>query len=341
MTLKRVTMQDIADACGLSRNTVSKVFNGRGSVPEPTRNLVVAKARELGYYQYTLDGVTREKQGGNIALLAQHKFLSHFFGTNFFTSFTNHVSQFGFTVQMYEVSSSELTKRELPPLLDIEQTAGIVGIELFDHSYIDMVCSLDIPTVFVDGYPRAAMSLIPCDFVSMENIASETAIVRHMISHGAQRFGFVGDIEHCNSFFERWRGFRIALKEADLPIDRDLCILEKDSVHYGDTDWLLERLAGMPTMPDAFVCANDFLAIHLMTALKAKGISMPEDAMVAGFGCGPEASIIEPTLTTAKIPSSDIGKLAAVVLSRRIQQPGFPFLLNYVQTTPIWGDSTR
>jgi LacI family transcriptional regulator len=97
----------------------------------------------------------------------------------------------------------------------------------------------------------------------------------------------------------------------------------------------------MPTMPDAFVCANDFLAIHLMTALKAKGISMPEDAMVAGFGCGPEASIIEPTLTTAKIPSSDIGKLAATVLSRRIQQPGFPLLLNYVQTTPIWGDSTR
>ena len=84
MTLKRVTMQEIADACGLSRNTVSKVFNGRGSVPEPTKDLVIAKARELGYYQYTLDGVTREKQGGNIALLAQHKFLEPFLWYSFF-----------------------------------------------------------------------------------------------------------------------------------------------------------------------------------------------------------------------------------------------------------------
>ena len=41
MALKRVTMQAIADACGLSRNTVSKVFNKRGSVPEATKRLVL------------------------------------------------------------------------------------------------------------------------------------------------------------------------------------------------------------------------------------------------------------------------------------------------------------
>ena len=81
MPLKRVTMQDIANACGLSRNTVSKVFNNRGSVPESTKNLVISAARELGYYQYTLEGTATETGGGNIALLAQHKFLSHFFGT--------------------------------------------------------------------------------------------------------------------------------------------------------------------------------------------------------------------------------------------------------------------
>jgi LacI family transcriptional regulator len=46
---KKVTLQDIADAQGISRNTVSKVFNGRGAVPEETRRLVLDKARELGY----------------------------------------------------------------------------------------------------------------------------------------------------------------------------------------------------------------------------------------------------------------------------------------------------
>ena len=49
MANKRVTMQDIANACGLSRNTVSKVFNGRGTVPPGTRSLILQKAAELGY----------------------------------------------------------------------------------------------------------------------------------------------------------------------------------------------------------------------------------------------------------------------------------------------------
>lgn len=51
MAYKRLTMQDIADACKLSRNTVSKIFNDRGAVPEATRRMVLQKARELGYYQ--------------------------------------------------------------------------------------------------------------------------------------------------------------------------------------------------------------------------------------------------------------------------------------------------
>ena len=49
MAVKRVTMQEIADACGLSRNTVSKIFNDRGAVPEATKKLVLQKAQELGY----------------------------------------------------------------------------------------------------------------------------------------------------------------------------------------------------------------------------------------------------------------------------------------------------
>ena len=65
MALKRVTMQQIADACGLSRNTVSKVFNGRGKVPTATRDIVLSKAQELGYYQYTANSVAASGHSAN------------------------------------------------------------------------------------------------------------------------------------------------------------------------------------------------------------------------------------------------------------------------------------
>ena len=204
-----------------------------------------------------------------------------------------------------------------------------------------MVCSLGIPTVFVDGFARAGESLLHCDIVSMENIASEMALVRHMVSGGAKRLGFVGDIEHCNSFYERWVAFGLALGEAGIPVDRDLCILEEDSMLYEDTKWLLQHLESMPQMPDAFVCANDYLAIHLIAALKQKGLSVPDDVMVSGFDGSLESTLIDPSLTTAQIPSSDIGRLAAGVLADRIRHPKNPYRWVNVKTTPVWGASTR
>ena len=341
MARKRTTMQDIADACGLSRNTVSKIFNGRGSVPEATRELVLRKARELGYSQLPGEADLRAAGGGSVALLTQHKLLSHNFGAYFITSFTDQISRAGYTMKMYEVSPEEIAGKTLPPHLDLEKTAGFLGIELFDRGYLDRICALGKPTVFVDGYARAGRLPIQCDFVSMENVASETALVDRMIAVGARRLGFVGDVEHCNSFYERWAGFCMVLGEAGLPIDRALCILEKDSDAYGDVDWLIGRLSAMPAIPDAFACANDYLAIRLMTALKKMGLSIPSDVMVTGFDGSLEASVVEPALTTARIPSVEIGRLAASLLTERIRFPELSFRWTYVKTTPLWGKSTR
>lgn len=339
MALKKVTMQDIADASGLSRNTVSKVFNARGSVPEATRKLVLAKAKELGYHQRPASA--RPENSGSIALLTQHKLLSHNFGAYFITSFTDQICRDDYTMKMYEVSPEEIAARKLPPHFKPEETAGLLVIELFDRDYLEMICALRKPTVFVDGNAGIGREPIGCDFVSMENIASETALVRRMIRSGARRIGFVGDMQHCNSFYERWLGLCIAMDEAGLEVRKELCILEKDSEDYGDTEWLLTQLDSMPEMPDAFACANDYLAIHLMAALKRKGLSVPADVMVSGFDGSLEASVIEPTITTARIPSTEIGRVAAALLSERIQAPDSPFRLTYVKTTPVWGNSTR
>ena len=87
MAHKRVTMQDIADVCGLSRNTVSKIFNGKGAVPEATRRMVIQKARELGYHQFpdnlfdNGESVAQAPQIQNIALLTNKMPTDYHFGT--------------------------------------------------------------------------------------------------------------------------------------------------------------------------------------------------------------------------------------------------------------------
>ena len=340
MPLRRVTIQDIADACGLSRNTVSKVFNDRGAVQEATRLAVLKKARELGYLQLPGERDELPADSKSIALLTQRKPLTHDFGVNFITSFTDAVSRSGYTLKMYEVSAEEMRQNTLPPHLNLGETAGILGIELFAKNYLDMVSELRKPTVFVDGYARVSQSLRNFDLISMENTSSELALVNRMIEKGARRIGFVGDKEHCNSFLERWWACVSALGAAGLTYDPRISILEEDGEQYADTEWLLGRLDSMPQIPDAFACANDFLAIRLMAALKKKGLRIPQDVMVAGFDGSAEASVVEPSLTTVRIPGGEIGRLDASTLFERIRHPDASCLLTYVKTVPVWGGST-
>lgn len=342
MSYKRITMQDIADACGLSRNTVSKIFNDRGAVPEATRRMVLQKARELGYYQSAEDVSPRPVvQGKNIALLTRRFPSDAHFSTFFLPAFTEHLSRAGYTLMMSEITQKEMRERRLPARVAFEQTAGILAIEMFDQGYLDMLCSLGLPCISVDASTKACFSPMQCDFLSMENLSSSIAVTSHVIAAGARRLGFVGDPQHCNSFRQRWLGFCDALDEAGLALDKKLCIIAEDSPLYGDEDWLARWYQGLKEKPDALICANDFLALHMMAALKRLGVDIPADIMVAGFDGTPQSAVVEPSLTTVLIPNADIGRMAADMLLERIENPELPFRSTYVKTTPIWRASTR
>lgn len=341
MKLKRVTMDDIAHTCGLSRNTVSKVFNNRGSVPEETRQLIFKTARELGYpvVANDLPGQVRSSVR-NIALLTSHMPTNYHFGTFFIPAFADQLSREGYTLTMCEITPEELIDQRLPDHISVENTAGILVIELFDKGYHDMLCGLDIPVLFVDTYFGSHTTSMRCDVISMENLPSSYALTSHVISAGASNLGFVGDIQHCNSFYERWLGFCAALDNAGLSLDKRLCILEQDSAQYGDSEWLFSKINQMPTTPDAFICANDFLALQVMSVLKLHHITIPDDIMITGFDGTPQSTIVDPPLTTAQIPCVDIGRLAAETLLARVHNPNRLFQRIYVSTLPQFRKST-
>lgn len=341
MAAKKITMQDIAQACGLSRNTVSKVFNDRGGVPETTRQMVLEKARQMGYRQMPEPMDRPAVHNRSIALLTLCMPGRNHYGSNFISSFANRMSRAGYTLMIYEIQPEEHRECRLPANFVLENTAGILCIEMFDRRYSDFICRLGLPVIFSDTYARADFSAMAGDFISMENTTSAIAVTNRLIGLGARALGFVGDHTHCNSFYERFNGFRTAMARGGLNLDPQICILEPNSAPYGEAAWLVDRLQRMPHLPDAFVCANDFLAVHLMKALKLMKLRIPEDVMVVGFDDSPEASVTEPQLSTVRIPSGEMGFIAAGILLDRIQRPTLPYRCCYIQTTPVWRASTR
>ncbi len=349
MAIKRVTMQDIAAACNLSRNTVSKVFNNR-TVPESTRRLVLQKAQEMGYYPAPEESrpespapslpVHRGTAPQTVVMLTSDMPTDYHFAMRFLPVFTERLSRAGYTLMMHEITPAELREKRLPAAMTLSQTAGILGTELFDRDYVKMLCSLDIPFLSVDGHPDATFSPMNCSYLLMENLGSSCYVTSQMIEDGAVRLGFVGDADHCISFRERWMGFTCAVEQAGMTVDRSLCILERDSSPYGSPEWLASQIRKMPERPDALLCANDFLAFNIMQALRLMGLSIPDDVRVAGFDSTPQSAMVDPPLTTVQIPNEDFGRMAADILLSLIQKPDIPCSLVYVKTTPVIRAST-
>ncbi|MCM3700643.1 LacI family DNA-binding transcriptional regulator [Paenibacillus macerans] len=342
MAKEKVTIQDIADALGISRNTASKALNGSESIPAETRNKVIRKAIELKYKQFAFmdsDGLL-SKSSGNIALLTENLPNTSHFGSTLISGLEKRISAEGYNLSIHIVRDIEQKSLSLPNNFDAANVDGIICIELFDLEYSNLITGLGIPTIFIDCSAYVCYPDFRADVLLMENEHSTYQLTRKLIDGGYKSFGFIGDYNHCRSFNERWAGFNRALTEAGIALDLSRCIIDDDRLFFSTPEWMDERVAGIRELPSAFVCANDYIAVSVMKALKNRNLSIPQDIVICGFDNGPESVIVEPHLTTVHIFSNEMGVKAAEMLLSRIKDPNQPYQVSHIYTKPVIREST-
>jgi len=341
---KKITIQDIADELGITRNTVSKAFNNTGVLADATREKILMKAAELGYKQfaYMSPDAPSFKRGENkeIALFTRSMPDVSHFGSHLLNTFQRKISMQGYRLSMYNIRSAEINSLSLPNNFNTQSTAGIICIELFDLKYVEFICSQGIPIIFADTPANPSGILFDADILYMENHDSIYRITQKLIANNIIDIGFVGNNNHCHSFYERWRGYRDALRDAEIPYSTEKCILQHEQSAYDDvTDWLVEQLHKLK-LPKAFICANDFIATDLIKALKKINVFAPDDILIVGFDNSTESRIVEPHLTTVHIPSAAMGYIAAELLLSRIDDKDIPYRITHVRTDVIYREST-
>ncbi|WP_163855083.1 LacI family DNA-binding transcriptional regulator [Paenibacillus elgii] len=341
MTKERVTIQDIADALGISRNTASKALNGSKNIPEETRNKVIKKAIELKYKQFAyMESESKlSKSSGNIALLTENLPNTSHFGSALISGLEKRISSEGYNLSIHIVRDIERSTLSLPNNFDAANVDGIICIELFDTEYSKLITGLCIPTLFVDCSASICYSDFKADVLLMENEHSTYQLTKRLIDGGYRSFGFVGNYSHCRSFNERWMGFNRALAEAGINLDLSRCIVDDDHL-FSQPGWMDECVSKMNELPAAFVCANDYLAVNFMKVLRNRNIQIPRDVVICGFDNGPESVLVEPHLTTVHIYSSEMGIKGAEMLLSRINNPKQPYQVSHIYTKPIIREST-
>lgn len=347
---KKVTIQDIADALGVSRNTVSKAINNSEGLADATREKILQKATEMGYKQFSYAGSFAAVSGvpapagaersqalgyqGEIALLTG-SFLTHsHFASLMLDKFQREISQLGYTMNTHRVSEAEFASKTLPITMNMERIKGIMCIEMFDWDYDEMLCNLDIPILFVDGPAKRSGKSLPADQLYMDNTTEITRFVGDMLGKGLTKIGFIGDYDHCQSFFERYTAFYLAMLMAGQKVEDRYIIRENHR------EELTGAIASLTELPEVFICANDFVATDLIQVLTAMGKRVPEDVRICGFDDSAESRLCQPALTTVHIHTQIIAFSAVHLLISRIKEPSLDFRTIHTETDLIYRDST-
>lgn len=346
----KVTIQDIANELQLSRNTVSKAINNTGVLADATREKILRKAAEMGYKQFAYLPLFQEgaaKTAGlsilpsdkrEIAMLTTQFLSSSHFSSMMLDRFQSEIDHLHSGMTIHRISPIELKEKKLPSSLDIQRTAGIICFEVFDYDYAQMLCDLDVPLLFVDTPVMDMRPPLKADRLYMENRIEIQNAVAHMVQRGKKRISFAGDKNHCQSFFERYMAYKDAMEYFGLTEGLSTCAMPSGQQNYPVS--LYETIRRFKTMPDAFVCANDFVAMDLVKALNELGYSVPDDIWVCGFDDSQEASYFAPRLTSIHIHEQIMGYTAANLLMTRIEEPSLNYRTVYTETNLILREST-
>lgn len=344
---KRVTIQDIADALDISRNTVSKAINNSDGIADATREKILQKAIELGYKQFSYvnsitglssgsSGLLPEPNGfqGEIALLTTRYLNYSHFASLMLDKFHQDISQLGYTMNTHRVTPGDLANKSLPLTLNLEQVKGIICIEMFDWDYDEMLCELDVPVLFVDGPSKIDGRSLPADQLYMDNTTELRRFMHDMHKQGIARIGFIGDYGHCESFCERFMAVAMSQFLSGTPMD------PRYIIRHNDFESLRDQLMRLDSLPELFVCANDFVAMDAIEAFAGMGIRVPQDVMLCGFDDSSESRHSNPPLTTIHIHTQVIAYAAVHLLLTRINEPSLDFRTVHTETNLIYRDST-
>ncbi|WP_227011768.1 LacI family DNA-binding transcriptional regulator [Paenibacillus lutimineralis] len=347
--MKKITMQQIADHLGVSKFVVSKALSGKGGVNETTKNRVIEAASQLGYFaqknayiKNQVDSQFYSEASGKqsvIVLMPNIRFQTResLYWGRIMEGISVELERRGLGV----VIISESRVDNIIHVLNPGGILGMVGVGQIDSSLLLEVHRLGIPTVLVDHED----ALIPTDTVFANNMDSLSRLCNHLIGFGHKKLCFLGDLSFSRSFRDRWLGFRDALERSGLEVqqadDPMLWLQGVETGEYADElTAILQTKQKENTLPTALVCANDSIALRVVSILQDIGVSVPEQISVTGFDNIDDAARSEVSMTTVNVPKEAIGRRAVKKLMERIEQPEMAIEKILMSTELVLREST-
>ncbi|RZM26764.1 MAG: LacI family DNA-binding transcriptional regulator [Pedobacter sp.] len=300
------TIIDIAKAIGVSISTVSRALKDHSDISQETKNVVKQVAAELNYQPNTLAQSLTRRETRTIGVIIPD--IETYFFASILTGIQSIASAVGYKVMISQSRESHETE--------------VANVHTFITNWVDglLICHSKETTTFdhIKLNLKRGIPIIQFDRVCeelntskvlLDDVDGSFQVTEHMIGQGFKRIAIIVGPERLYVSKKRLEGYLKALKKSGIDADPSLIRytdLTKEAI-LKEVDYLLETDKSI----DAFFCISDMGAVNIIVHLKKKGIRIPQDIGVAGFGNDPTGEIIEPSLTSFNPETYKCGEVVA------------------------------
>ncbi len=303
-----LTMQTIAELAGVSAMTVSRALKGDAAVSPTTRHRVLEAVRQTGYVPDATARIFASGRSGFVAVLVPSLNNSNFADT------THGMAQ-GFEAAGLQILlgdtgySIEREEHLIGTLLQRRPEAIVLTGGAHTEAARTMLASADIPLVETWDLPVAPLGHV----VGFSNELAGQAMVHYLYERGYRRMGFIGGTTHHDTRgSERRVGYvkamaALGLAARVISVGHPPVTMEQGGEALG---LMLEQWPDT----DAILCVSDLSAFGVLMECHRRGLAVPHQVAIAGFGDFDVARCAWPRLTTIAVDCLGIGQRTAEII---------------------------
>ena len=310
-----VTIRDVASRAGVSHQTVSRVINQNERVSPETREKVMAAIDELGY---SPNAIARYMAKGNTRTFACiSPNLTDYTFASIIEGAETEARQDNYFLISSSATDASTFQCLVEQLVSSRRTEGLMVINPYaDQRYQHL--PHNVPTVFIGARPSSEA----VDSVSLDDRGAAALAVQHLLELGHRRIALISGpaVEDCTQ--DRLAAYLAAISACGVVPDASLIVEGDWSATSGFE--AIGKLCSDGNPFTALFAMNDRMAIGAIRALRERGARVPQDISVIGFDDLPLASYFDPPLTTMRQDMFGIGREAARLLIRAVEQPDLP-----------------
>ncbi len=335
------TIKDVAKLAGVSFKTVSRVINKEGTVGQDLQDKVLKAVKELNY-QPNLSARLLRGTASSIGFIYDNPNSNYVIDMQRGILGECHRQGYELVIHPCDAKSKTIID-EIVGMVDRSRVGGLVLTPPVSEmpEVLSALNKHKMKYVRILSGSKPPDNYAPCVFIDDRTAAYK--ITQYLIDLSHKNIAFLGGDEAHKSSTERLEGYKSALKDNKIPIDKKLIIGGEYSFESGVKR--SRQLLSSGHKPTAIFACNDEIAAGTLFAARIQGIDVPQQLSIVGFEDSPFSRQAWPNLTTAQQPIRTIAQRATALLidmvrngEKNIESEGFyPELIVRDSTCPAPG----